>query len=128
MKLISGIKWILDDVRKPTLMWVKIIFFLQSASLVTLYPYLSLHMRSLGFNMEDAAIVNSIIPVVDIFGPPLAGVLADMMGNFRIFMAITTLLNGLSALFLLTVSPEADFRDANMINPRCCLNATFHNK
>ena len=109
-------------------MWVKIIFFLQSASLVTLYPYLSLHMRSLGFKMEDAAIVNSVIPVVDIFGPPLAGVLADIMGNFRIFMAITTLLNGLSALFLLTVSPEADFAGANIINPRCCLNATPYNK
>ena len=109
-------------------MWVKIIFFLQSASLVTLYPYLSLHMRSLGFDMEDAAIVNSIIPVVDIFGPPLAGVLADIMGNFRIFMAITTLLNGLSALFLLIVIPEADFADPNMIHPRCCFNTPSYHK
>ena len=78
--------------------------------------------------MEDAAIVNSVIPVVDIFGPPLAGVLADMMGNFRIFMAITTLLNGLSALFLLSVSPEADFADPNIIHPRCCLNTSSYNK
>ena len=93
----------LEDIRKPDLIWVKIIFFLQSASLVTLYPYISLHMRSLGFTMEDASIVNSVIPVVDIFGPPLAGIMADKMGNFRIFMAALTFLNGASALFLLTL-------------------------
>ena len=125
-KCSKGLKWILDDLRKPNLMWVKIIFFLQSASLVTLYPYLSLHMRSLGFNMEDASIVNSAIPVADIFGPPLAGVLADKLGNFRIFMAIVTVLNGVSALFLLTV-PQTDFIP-NPINTRCCFNTTFNSR
>ena len=108
------------DLRKPELIWVKIIFFLQSASLVTLYPYISLHMRSLGFTMEDASIVNSIIPVADIFGPPLAGVLADKMGNFRIFMATMTFLNGASALFLLKV-PKLD---SAPIITKCCFNST----
>ena len=110
----------LADFRKPDLIWVKIIFFLQSASLVTLYPYISLHMRSLGFNMEDASIVNSVIPVADILGPPLAGVLADRIGNFRIFMAMITFLNGVSALFLLTL-PKLDSAPMRM---KCCFNST----
>ena len=122
-KCSQGLKWILDDVKNPNLIWVKVIFFLQSASLVSLYPYVSLHMRSIGFNMEDASIVNSVIPVVDIVGPPFAGILADTLGNFRIFMAIVTLLNGISALLLLTVQP-VDFTP-NPINTRCCYNSTL---
>jgi hypothetical protein len=43
---------------------------LQSASLVTLYPYLIVHLRSLGFTIEDASIVNTVVPLADIIGPP----------------------------------------------------------
>ena len=61
-------KWIWDDLRKPHLLWVKIIFLFQSASLVVLYPYLTIHMRSLGFSIEDTAVVNSAVPAADIIG------------------------------------------------------------
>lgn len=102
-KASKAVKWIWDDLKKPHLMWVKIIFLFQSASLVVLYPYLTIHMRSLGFTIEDTAVVNSAVPVADIFGPPLAGFLADKIGNFRIFMGIVTFLNGFSSLALLAV-------------------------
>ena len=36
----SGLHFLWKDLTTPHLLWVKIIFFLQSASLVTLYPYL----------------------------------------------------------------------------------------
>ena len=35
-----GLKFVWKDLRKQHLIWVKVVFFLQSASLVTLYPYL----------------------------------------------------------------------------------------
>jgi hypothetical protein len=35
-----GLRFLWKDMTKKHLLWVKIIFFLQSASLVTLYPYL----------------------------------------------------------------------------------------
>ena len=76
---------------------------LQSASLVTLYPYLIVHLRSLGFTIEDASIVNTAVPLADIIGPPAAGLLADKLGNFRIFMVAITFLNGAASLLLLTV-------------------------
>ena len=98
-KLVS----MLNDLRKTHLIWVKIVFLLQSASLVTLYPYLSIHMRSLGFSVEDASVVNTAIPVADVVGPPLAGLIADKLGNFRIFAAVITFLNGASALALLAI-------------------------
>ena len=83
------------------MLWIKLIFFFQSGSLVVLYPYLVIHMRSLGLSVEEGghkvarkhiciivltlqvALVNGVIPVADIVGPPMAGFLADKIGNFR---------------------------------------------
>ena len=38
---------------KTHLLWIKLIFFFQSGSLVVLYPYLVIHMRSLGLSVEE---------------------------------------------------------------------------
>ena len=38
---------------KTHLFWIKLIFFFQSGSLVVLYPYLVIHMRSLGLSVEE---------------------------------------------------------------------------
>lgn len=99
----QGSKWLWKDLKQPHLFWVKVIFMLQSASLVTLYPYLIVHLRSLGFTIEDASIVNTAVPLADIIAPPVAGLLADKLGNFRIFMVAITFLNGAASLLLLTV-------------------------
>ncbi len=99
---VGFLAWFLGDLRKSHLTWVKAVFFFQSASLVVLYPYLTIHMkyvnsfsplytyftsafdvRSLGFTAEDAALVNAALPAADVFGPPVAGILADRIGNFR---------------------------------------------
>ena len=63
----------------------------------------TIHLKSLGFTIEDASLVNSVIPGADVFGPPLAGFLADKLGNFRLFMAILTFLNGAASLLLLSI-------------------------
>ena len=57
--------------------------------------------------------MNSVIPLADIFGPPLAGFLADKLGNFRLFMAILTLLNGASSLLLLFIPSVANLEHLN---------------
>ena len=75
--------WFWNDLSKTHLLWIKLIFFFQSGSLVVLYPYLVIHMRSLGLSVEEVALVNGVIPVADIVGPPMAGFLADKIGNFR---------------------------------------------
>ena len=36
----KSIRFLKEDFHKKHLLWVKVVFFLQSASLVTLYPYL----------------------------------------------------------------------------------------
>ena len=47
-KLVTVFKWVSLDFRLRHLVWIKFIFFFQSASMTVLYPYLTLHMKSLG--------------------------------------------------------------------------------
>merc|ERR1712107_874405 len=72
------------------LVWIKFIFFFQSASMTVLYPYLNLHMKYLGLNVQEVAIINAVIPILFIFTPPLAGFLAQKVGNFRVLLSVLT--------------------------------------
>jgi MFS family permease len=98
-----------NDMKRKDLVWVKLIFFLQSAGLVVLYPYLSIHQRSLGFTAEDTALVKAVVSFADILGPPAVGFLADKMGNFKVFMAAVTFLNGAVSLLMLVV-PSIEYQ------------------
>ena len=42
---LEGVDWFKSDMQSRRLAWVKAVFFLQTAGLVTLYPYLAIHMR-----------------------------------------------------------------------------------
>ncbi|XP_013194166.2 uncharacterized protein LOC106137802 [Amyelois transitella] len=94
---------ITDDLRQKKLIPLKILFFVHASTLFVLYPYLTIHMRELGINVEEAAIMSAVTPVVSIVMPPLAGMLADKVGNFRLLLALSSTLGGLSALLLLLV-------------------------
>lgn len=53
-----------------------------------LYPYLTIHMRELGINVEETAIMSAVTPVISIVMPPLAGMLADKIGNYKVSLHI----------------------------------------
>ncbi|KAG8232406.1 hypothetical protein J437_LFUL013977 [Ladona fulva] len=73
----------LDDTRQKHLMPIKLLFFVQASTLFVLYPFLTIHMKELGIGVEEAAAMNAITPVVAILMPPLAGMAADRIGNFK---------------------------------------------
>jgi len=52
--------------------------------LYVLYPYLTIHMKELGISVEETAIMSAVIPIVAIVMPPVAGMVADRIGNFRV--------------------------------------------
>merc|ERR1719336_1028527 len=113
--------WFWDDLSKTHLLWIKLIFFFQSGSLVVLYPYLVIHMRSLGLSVEEVALVNGVIPVADVIGPPMAGFLADKIGNFRLFMSLMTAVSGGSSLLLLLIPRK--YEAGEVLDPvvvTCC--------
>ncbi|CAH2102388.1 unnamed protein product [Euphydryas editha] len=99
----SFFKRITDDLKQKKLIPLKLLFFVHASTLFVLYPYLTIHMRELGINVEETAIMSAVTPVVSIVMPPLAGMLADKIGNFRLLLAISSALGGVSALLLLTV-------------------------
>ena len=105
-KLMSVFRWVLDDFTLKHLMWIKLVFLFQSASMTVLYPYLNLHMKSLGISVQEAAIINALVPILFIFTPPLAGFMADRLGNFRILLSLLTALGGLVSLLLLLIPPS----------------------
>ena len=78
-----GYTWIRDDFRRRDLVVIKMLLFLQSASLVVLYPYLSLHMVELGLSMEQVTYINLLLALVEVITPILTGLVADKIGNFR---------------------------------------------
>jgi hypothetical protein len=107
-KISTVVRWVFHDFQLKHLVWIKLIFFFQSASMTVLYPYLNLHMKSLGLSIQEVAIINAVIPVLFIFTPPLAGFLAEKVGNFRILLSILTALGGFFALLLLLIPPSRD--------------------
>nr|CAD7448166.1 unnamed protein product [Timema bartmani] len=72
-------------------------------TLYVLYPYLTIHMRELGINVEETAIMSAVTPIVAIVMPPLAGMVADRIGDFKILLSIFSSLGGGAALLLLLV-------------------------
>merc|ERR1719367_751027 len=106
--LASFLAWIWADFKMRHLVWIKLVFLFQSASMTVLYPFLNLHMKSLGISIQETAIVNAVIPVLFIFTPPLAGFLADKIGNFRILLCFLTGSGGLVSLLLLLIPTGRD--------------------
>lgn len=96
-------KRIVDDFKYKQLLSLKMVFFVHASTVFVLYPYLTIHMRELGINVEETAIMSALTPVVAILMPPIAGVVADRIGNFKVLLALLSALGGLAALFLLLV-------------------------
>ena len=107
-RIMTVVRWVFHDFQMRHLVWIKLIFFFQSASMTVLYPYLNLHMKSLGLSIQEVAVINAVIPILFIFTPPLAGFLAEKVGNFRILLSILTALGGFFALLLLLIPPSRD--------------------
>ena len=66
-----------------TMLNVKLLLLLQSVSLSLVYPFINLHMVSLGFTRSQVTETNIIICFLDILVPVLTGVLADNVDNFK---------------------------------------------
>lgn len=58
--------------------------FLSSTGMMALFPFLTIQARSLGITESELGIVYGFLPVTALFGPPLAGMLADRIGNFKV--------------------------------------------
>ncbi|KAK7863740.1 hypothetical protein R5R35_011144 [Gryllus longicercus] len=92
-----------DDFKQKELLPLKLLFFVHASTVFVLYPYLTIHMRELGINVKETAIMSAVTPVMAIVMPPLAGMVADRIGNFKILLATFSAAGGAVALLLLLV-------------------------
>ncbi|XP_077298637.1 uncharacterized protein LOC143919921 [Arctopsyche grandis] len=99
----SCCKRVSDDFKLKELLPMKLLFFAHVSTFYVFYPYLTIHMRSLGITLEETAIITSVIPLIAIFIPPVAGLIGDKIGNYRLVLVIVSILCGLSSLSLLMV-------------------------
>ncbi|XP_047496923.1 major facilitator superfamily domain-containing protein 6-like isoform X1 [Penaeus chinensis] len=82
---------------------IKAILFLVSGAMYVLFPFLTIHARSLGVSEKELSLLYAFNPIIALFGPPLTGILADRIGNFKVFLSGMTALGGLSALLYLAI-------------------------
>ncbi|XP_076046445.1 major facilitator superfamily domain-containing protein 6-B-like [Oratosquilla oratoria] len=94
----------LGDLLTTKLIPIKFTFFIIMGATSCL-SYVTLQMKALGLTVEEAGIIYSITPIIPIFAPFFAGIIADKLGNFRLFLAMTVALSGLSALIFLVIPP-----------------------
>ncbi|XP_025829071.1 uncharacterized protein LOC108740930 [Agrilus planipennis] len=96
-------KRISKDFAQKELLPLKLLFFIHASTIYVIYPYLTIHMRELGINVEETAIMSAITPVIAILMPPIAGMVADKIGNFKFLLAFFSAAGGATALLFLIV-------------------------
>lgn len=54
------------------------------SGMMALFPFLTLQARSLGITESELGIIYGFLPITALLGPPLAGMIADKIGNFKV--------------------------------------------
>ncbi|KAB7505011.1 Major facilitator superfamily domain-containing protein 6 [Armadillidium nasatum] len=101
-------KWkqrLFEDFKQKDFQRIKILFFLTWGAHVSLVPFLTLQARSLGISEKEVGVIYSFIPIASLIAPPVSGILADRIGNFRILLSVVTASAGLASLLFLLVPP-----------------------
>ncbi|OWA51622.1 hypothetical protein BV898_16095 [Hypsibius exemplaris] len=83
---------------------LKLLMLLVYGAMGALYPFLTLHMRTIGLSWTEIAVISAVVPFVSCIGPPLGGALADKIGNYRVtFIGFNVCSIAVHLLMLLTV-------------------------
>ncbi|GAU94261.1 hypothetical protein RvY_06070 [Ramazzottius varieornatus] len=76
----------------PKLLPVKLLVFLIHGGVAAIFPFFTLHMKSLGISVKEMAVMLLLLPIVSSIGPPLGGWLADRLGSYKIVLIMFSLL------------------------------------
>ncbi|XP_055354046.1 major facilitator superfamily domain-containing protein 6-like [Paramacrobiotus metropolitanus] len=86
---------------------LKVLMLLMYGGIAALYPYLSVHMKSVGLSLTESAIIYGILPFFSCLGPLLGGFLADKIGNYKLVLIGFNLFSILVHLLLCFAVPSA---------------------
>ncbi|KAI5748763.1 hypothetical protein M8J76_001727 [Diaphorina citri] len=77
------------------LVMLKITLFVMYGATASLIPFLTIHMQSIGLNVEDIAIVYLALPLTTFLAPPVTGFLVDKFGHYKPVLFISLALNAI---------------------------------
>ncbi|CAL4061791.1 unnamed protein product [Meganyctiphanes norvegica] len=101
----SLLRYFWNDLTNKNLIVIKFIWFTILFGAVVIYPFLSLHMTSLGLSERDVGIASSLSAVITIISPFMFGFVADKIGNFKLLVsALSFVTGGVCMLFTLIPS------------------------
>ncbi|XP_045110371.1 major facilitator superfamily domain-containing protein 6-like isoform X2 [Portunus trituberculatus] len=98
MQTPAWIKRFWADFLHKEFMPIKILFFLMYGASMAMFPFLTIQARSLGITEKELGIVYAFTPAITIIGPPLTGMIADKIGNFKVFLSLTLAASGGAAI------------------------------
>ncbi|XP_066977344.1 uncharacterized protein [Macrobrachium rosenbergii] len=93
------------DFTNPRLVPIKVVFFIIMGATQCIAPFTTPLMRALGLNLQEVGLIFTIGPLIPVFAPLLAGLIADKLGNFRGVLVFTVAMSGLVALINVTIPP-----------------------
>ncbi|KAI1280629.1 hypothetical protein HDE_13886 [Halotydeus destructor] len=94
---------------------VKLLLFLQAAGDFAVYPFFTLHMKSLGISLTEIGIQFALTPIATLLATPVMGMVADRIGNFKVMLATALVLCAIMANFIVMI-PKIQMA------PQCSLN------
>ncbi|XP_076041032.1 major facilitator superfamily domain-containing protein 6-like [Oratosquilla oratoria] len=100
-----------EDLINPTFLPLKLIFFLFFGGAMTLWPFMTIFMRSMGISAEEIGLIYSVTPILGLLVPPFAGMLADRIGNFKVLLSSMMVLAASVAPLFLLVPPARATHD-----------------
>ncbi|KAK8744513.1 hypothetical protein OTU49_000845 [Cherax quadricarinatus] len=93
------------DFVTPLLVPLKITFFIIMGATQCVAPFTTLLLRALGLTVQETGFVYTIGPIIPVFAPLLAGIIADKIGNFRCILVFSVALSGFISLAYLAIPP-----------------------
>ncbi|XP_064096936.1 major facilitator superfamily domain-containing protein 6-like isoform X1 [Macrobrachium nipponense] len=101
---VSCWEWLKDELKPDReLISIKFILFCYTGGSAAFFPYLTLHMQQLGITMKEIAIIYAILPVGSILGPPISGMIADRMGQYKVVVVLNIFLATVLHVLLLYI-------------------------
>ncbi|KAF8767345.1 Major facilitator superfamily domain-containing [Argiope bruennichi] len=93
--------------RNRQLMYLSVILFFYFASIGCLSPFLTSHMRHLGFSLSEISFINAVSAFFSIIGPVLGGTFAERKNRYK-STTIFCILVGAMAFVALSFVPRYD--------------------
>lgn len=69
---------------------------------------MTIHMRQLGITVEETTIVYTVLPFVGVIGSPIAGFIADKIGNYKPVLCLSLVVTIITSVCLMFIPSGGD--------------------